>query len=75
MATRKITLTVEPQSFDVTDMGLRIQSDGSIFKWAEADTKPTLNARDVCIKDRDVSINGPRKIWVWADSERTVILT
>lgn len=66
MATREMILTADPQSIGITDMGLRIQSDGSIFKWAEADTKPTTAQRHVCNKDRDVSINGPRKIWVWA---------
>lgn len=75
MATQELTLTTDPQSIDITDMGLRIQSDGSVFKWAEAATKPTTAQRHICLKDRDVAINGPRKIWVWADSTRKVIVT
>ena len=72
MANRKITLTTNPQSIDITDMGLRIKSDGSIFYWADSATKITDNQKDVGFDDRDVFINGPRKIWVWADSSRVV---
>lgn len=75
MATLEKTLTPDPISIDITDMGLRIQSDGSVFKWAEAATKPTSANLHICNKDRDVFINGPRKIWIWADSERKVIVT
>lgn len=75
MATEVKTLSSDPIAIDVTEMGLRIQSDGSVFKWAENATKPTTAARHICIKDRDVFINGPRKIWLWCDGSMTVSVT
>lgn len=72
MANRKITLTPDPQSIDITDMGLRVKSNGSIFWWADSTTKITENQKDVGFDDRDVFINGPRKIWIWADSQLVV---
>lgn len=75
MATQKIILTSDPQRFDVTDMGLRIQSTGKDFRWCDSPTKPAAEARDVCVWDRDVFINGPRTVWVWADTPLKVSIT